>query len=323
MRRRTALVAALLACLGLAACSEGDPDSGSTTDDYIQVRADVDGDTTFVQLPGGRVKLVVTAPRDAVESGDAADAARHTAADGDALVGVSWQYVPGEGVPTWLRTHVTNPEERIRLSMVSGGETYPLGDATRASSTPGDVRSSGNFYVPVSGSGKHVLIEVGYDGVTQSVDPRTGERETGRAAPLYDKSPDRPTPQDCSPGRWTTRGQADVECGWHTAQVPYLADLGWADQAWTLVQVDTTVTGYALGDSSYQLGELTDSTTLDGEAPATTIEVAGAPGQLADILVFDKPTGALEVARSAEGALLSGTGPETVRIELSRSLVVG
>lgn len=323
MRRRTTLVAALLACLGLAACGDDDPDSGTTTDDYIQVRADVDGDTTFVQLPGGRVKLVVTAPRDAVESGDAADAARHTAADGDALVGVSWQYVPGEGVPTWLRTHVTNPEERIRLSMVSGGETYPLGDATRASSTPDDVRSSGNFYVPVSGSGEEVEIEVGYDGVTQSVDVRTGERETGRAAALYEKSPDLPKPQDCSPGRWTAHGQADVECSWHTAQVPYLAELGWADQAWTLVQVDTTVTGYALGDNSYQLGELTDATTLDGEAPRSTIHVDGAPGKLAEILVFDKPTGDLKVVRSADGALLSGTGPETVRVELARSLAVG
>lgn len=323
MRRRTALAGALLACLGLAACGDDDPDSGTTTDDYIQVRADVDGDTTFVQLPGGRVKLVVTAPRDAVESSDAADAARHTAPDGDALVGVSWQYVPGEGVPTWLRSHVTNSEERIRLWMVTDGQTYPLGDATRASSTPGDVRSSGNFYVPVSGSGEHVEIEVGYDGVTQSVDMRTGERETGRAAPLYERSPDLPTPQDCSQGRWTTRGQAEVQCGWHTAQVPYLADLGWADQAWTLVQVDTTVTGYALGDSSYQLGELADSTTLDGEAPTSTIHVDGAPGQLADILVFDKPTGALKVVRSAEGALLSGTGSETIRVELVRSLAVG
>ena len=322
MRRRTALVAALLACLGLAACREGGPDTGSTTDGYIQVRTDVDGDTSFVQLPGGRVELVVTAPQDAVEGSDAADSKRHAAAEGEALVGVSWQYVPGEGVPTWLRAHVTNPDERIQLSLVTGGDTYALGDATRASSTPGDVRSAGNFYVPVSGTGDQVLIEVGYDGVTQSVDARTGEREPGRAASLYEKSPDLPKAQDCSPGRWATRGQADVECGWHTAKVPYLAELGWAEEAWTLVQVGTTVTGYALGDSSYQLGELTDASTLDGEQPATTIDVTSAAGQLSEILVFDKPTGALEVARTADGALLSGTGPETVRIKLGRSLVV-
>lgn len=323
MRRRTALAAALLACLGLAACREGDPDSGSTTDEYVQVRTDVDGDTSFVQLPGGRVELVVTSPRSAVESSEAADSERHTTEDGDALVGVSWQYLPGEGVPTWLRAHVTNPEERIRLSMLSDGVTYPLGDATRVAGTPGDVRSAGNFYVPVSGSGENVRIEVGFDGVTQSVDARTGERETGRAASLYEKSPDLPRSRDCSAGRWTTRGQAKVECGWHTARVPYVAGLGWADQSWTLAQVSTTVDTYALGDSSYQLGELTDATTLDGEAPASTIDVAAAPGQLAKILVFDKATGTLEVARSGDGALLSGTGPETVRIELTHRLVVG
>jgi hypothetical protein len=314
----------VVACLlVLVACGDDAEPTSAGQADVVVARPDVvDGDRAFVQLPGGRLDLVVSEPRDSVTADEAADSADHQADAGEALLGVAWQYLPGTGVATWQRSLVDDPHERIELALVTDGEAYPLGDGRRTAETPDDVRSAGDFFLPVTGSGDDVRVEVTYAGQTQAVDVRTGEREPGSAGPLYVQAP-APQLEDCSDQDWVERGSVEVQCGWWTAPLPYVAGLGWADDAWTVAHLETRTTSYAVDSSSYQLGELTDRTTLAGEPPAATFPISSEPGDLAQNLVFPSSTGTLGVARDTDAALLSGDGPETTTLKLRASLEIG
>jgi len=328
MRRAPVLLSLVL--LGCLAGCGGDPASPGVDGpadgqaDVVQARpGQISGDPSFVQLPDGRLHFEISAPRDELGADETADGEPRTPEDGRAFVGVLWQFKPGEGVPAWEGPLVTGDSPQIAVSLETGGTSYSLGVARRSDETPSDERSGSDFYLPVTGSGQDVTLSVDLDGVSQSVDARTGDREPGAAAALYEP-PKRSETKDCSSGSWVRRGQADVKCSWWRADLPYVAGLGWASGApWTVISLGTRLATYDVGGGTYTPGTLTDSTTLDGARPQATLQPTSSDGYLFGLLVFAGAGKTLSVGRTAQTSLATGDGPDTRTVSLAHAIPLG
>jgi hypothetical protein len=106
---------------------------------------------------------------------------------------------------------------------------------------PADGPANGNAWVPVDDG--EAQLEVDYDGLTQTFDLDTGERSPGPADPFYDLAT---TPADCppsGPGRDVRGMQYSITCQMSPiTSVPYVADLGWAQEGRTWLVFDLTLT---------------------------------------------------------------------------------
>ena len=161
---------------------------------------------------------------------------------GSAFVPITWQYDAGTfgDYSDYAETDATTPT----IDLVADKASYRV----PAPETTGDGADS--FYVLVAGDGEDASLSVEYDGVTQTVDLTTGERDEGRAAPLYDLKPRRDRTLSCTKdSKFKTEGQAqlpDYACEMtQTARIPY-AGGAWAPEggSWLVFTLTTTLRRY-------------------------------------------------------------------------------
>ena len=186
--------------------------------DVVPGRASVEvvGDFGFVLIPTGRLDLVLGEPTtDDVGPDLAEDDETHAPPDGGSWVPVHVEHDPfGEGgVPVGLIGGAPQPAE---LALVVDGTTVDLGAPYRVVGEQGTADSGlDTVWVAVDEAPDEIesmKLAVTYDGLTQTLDPATGEREAGAAAALYDE-PVAGAEAACAPDGFDREGvQLDLTC---------------------------------------------------------------------------------------------------------------
>ncbi len=334
MRR---LVALLLPCLvagaGLVAC--GDQGSAAGTGDVVvgHVSDKVTGDSTYVLLPSGRIDLTVGKPVEEVTAEQAADDESHTAPDGGAFVPVTWEHDPfGEGaVPVNI---IGAAPQEADVVLVSGGTKADLGSPYQLAGEQGTTDTGiGTMYVAVDGNGEDPTFEVSYDGLTQTVDPATGEREAGVAEPLY-AEPTMGVEAPCTSEGFTSGPvRPDVSCLVNAPQLtPYLPGQGWAEDGhtWLLVSVDITLSGVHVGRTAYDVTSVQPHLTVNDAEPLPPdgryASAEPLPSAVRDTWAFDGSAHAgntLAIGLDLVLERTSGAGPSTRRATVQQSVDLG
>lgn len=304
-RYAAGLVALLVATVALSGCDGGAGSPGGRSDDFVGGQADViEGSTSEVVVPTGTVEIEVAEPRRSLTATETSDRQARTAPDGQVYLGVDWQFLPGVGLPDWWHVLMADPEQRITLTLRSGGETVALGDALPVADTPPDTNTSGDFFVLVQESADDVQVEVSFDGLTQVVGARTGDRESGDASVLYGASDPRPRPCDAAPTRRTRA--LTTSCSLLTTRIPYLPGHGWSESGWQAVMLTTTTESREA--NRQQVKSITDASRFDGEKPVTSQVADEAEGVLSTTPIGSPTSRRLEIAREvfyrdADGAI--------------------
>lgn len=261
LRRPAAAVLGLLALLPtLAACGDG---STVEVGDIVDARADDQfvggGQASSITLPIGRLEISAGKPTTSLSADDTAQLEPVEAPEGSAFVPITWQYDAGTfgDYAEYMQTDGTPV-----IDLVADRASYRI----PSPETSGEGAES--FYVLVSGSGEDASLAVEYDGVSQSVDLATGERDEGDAAALYDLKRTKVRTRSC-----TNRGEfaltslermRDFSCSVTTPiRLPY-AGGEWAapGQSWTAVTVSTTVRRYDRTAEDFKSGALYVATSV-------------------------------------------------------------
>jgi hypothetical protein len=227
--------AAGLAVLTLAALSGcgNDPGTGAAVVPAAE-SLPIEGDEVEVVLPSGQFVFTVTDSRDKLSEGDAADGETHEAPDGRHYVGLRWVWEGMAGRAFSLVNHDLPPQV-AEVSVRTGDDERTVFELDTQHGSPG-----GRAWVLVSDDAEPVL-EVTYDGHTQTVDLASGEVDAGVAEGFYDIATYDVDCPDQGPG---TEGEGlawRIECTvGEVVAVPYVADLGWADagQTWLVVSLE-------------------------------------------------------------------------------------
>ena len=245
MSRRARVVTLALVISSACGCAVVAGKGAEPGDIVVARDADqVTGTEAEVRVPVGEITFTVGEPLSEVDEEQTSDLQGRRAPDDGSFVPLAWQ-IDDTALPGYALVMATQPEP-ITLDLVTGGETIRV--------SPNLAGERGPVYVAVPGDGVKVALDVGYDGVTQSVDPVTGEREEDRAAPLYELPETFGPAPDCPERGWLDDPQIDyrVTCtvGDHVV-LPYLPELGWAAEARSWVIVATEV---YLRDVTWQSG---------------------------------------------------------------------
>ncbi|KRA38621.1 MULTISPECIES: hypothetical protein [unclassified Nocardioides] len=221
---------------GLAACGGG---TDLEVGDVVPARDDaqfVDGTASSVTLPVGRLEVTLGKSTTQLAASDNRQLEEIAAPDGSTFVPLTWQYDAatfGE-----YADYITN-DDGPTIDLVSDGASYRL-------PAPREMgEGSTSFYVLVSGSGKEPSLAVDFDGVTQTLDLNTGERDTGAAAPLYDLEAPKDKRRPCQADvEFTTKRVAkDFTCSVRrVARLPYAGD-AWAEpgHTWLVITIRTSI----------------------------------------------------------------------------------
>ena len=327
------LLAGLLGGAGLTAC--GDQGSGAGSGDVVagHLSDKVSGDSTYVLLPTGRIDLTVGEPVDEVTADQASDGEKHSAPDGGVFVPVTWEHDPfGEGaVP--VNVIGADPQE-ADVVLMSGGTKADLGSPYQLAGDQGTTDTGvGTMYVAVAGDGEDPTFQVAYDGLTQTVDPATGDRDAGVAEPLY-AEPTMGVEAPCtSEGFASGPIRPAVSCVVNAPQrTPYLPGQGWAEpgHTWLLVTADITLSGVDVGRTAYDVQSVRPHLTLDGADPLPADERYGSaeplPTAVRDTWAFDGATeGANTLAIALDLVLekTSGPGPSTRQVQVQQEVDLG
>lgn len=196
------------------------------------------GKRVSLTIPSGRVDLVLTTPRSTVAAENVKGAAPLVAAKGAALVGVSW-VLQRAAYPDSPNRQLAEPSaifgdpQPVQLWLVTDGTRRAIPDVDDLTSPAERPNTAVWMSVPVGV--RTWQFQLGYDGVTQTVDARTGKVVAGRAAALY-----RPLPLNAR-GTCTLAGSrvltsclTDYAVGY-----PYVTGGGWAPpgKTWLLLQI--------------------------------------------------------------------------------------
>ena len=244
LRRPAAAVLGLLAVLPTVAACGGDS-SQVKVGDVVDARKDdqfvSNGTASSIALPIGRLEISAGRPTTKLAANDTAQLEAVDAPEGSTFVPITWQYDAGTfgDYDDYLESDATAVTD-----LVADGATYRI-PAPEPSGTGAD-----SFYVLVAGDGKDASLKVEFDGVSQSVELATGDRDEGAAAGLYDVKPRRERTASC-----TADSEFDIEppsrlsdyaCSvTRTARLPY-AGGQWAEdgETWLAVTVRTTLRRY-------------------------------------------------------------------------------
>lgn len=237
--RRCAAAAVGLASLLplLAGC--GDDASALEVGDVVPARDDdqfAQGAASFVQIPLGRLEVILGEPATSLRSRDTSDSAALEAPGGSTFVPITWQYDAGTfGEYADYLGDAGSPV----IDLVSDGASYRLPPPAEAG------EGSESFYVLVSGAADEVVLSVEYDGVVQRLDLVTGERDAGRAAGLYRVKATRARTRSCKEAARfdATRGFPAYRCEIsRPMRLPY-ADGAWAKpgRAWLVLSLTTAL----------------------------------------------------------------------------------
>lgn len=244
LRRSAAAVLGLLAVLPtLAAC--GGDSSDVKVGDVVDARKDdqfvQDGKSSSIALPIGRLEISAGRPTTKLAANDTAQLEAVDAPEGSTFVPITWQYDAGTfgDYDVYLESDATPV-----VDLVADRATY------RIPAPEPSGEGSDSFYVLVEGDGEDASLKVDFDGVSQSVDLATGDRDEGAAAGLYDLKPRRERTASC-----TADSEFDIEppsrlsdyaCSvTRVARLPY-AGGQWAaeGETWLAVTVRTTLRRY-------------------------------------------------------------------------------
>ena len=276
------------------------------------------GRSTEVRVPWGSLQVTVSEPIE--ETSDGKQAGR-----GASLVGVQ---VSLGGVEDLLVADrlpdaaFTDPT----FTLVADEEEYVLEGLTGWITEDEIAQVARRQYVALKGVPQTIRLRVGYDGVDQVVDGRTGDLDRDAAASLYALD-FAGGPQPCGDPLWST-GAGDVgenvtTCAvTSSAQRPYVAGLGWAPEGkrWMLVTVLTGAPSEFAGpDGTYTVEESESTYFLDAQGPEETFALNDAlpEGAVEDendpqVAIFevaeDRATGQFEVRTQVVGETEVTTG---------------
>ena len=218
---------------------------------------------------------------------------------------------------------------------MSGGRSYPLRDARSAGTTLASGPPS--RWVAVHGDADDVRLRVGYEGRSETIDPRAPKSSGDFVAldAVATKAKAERPKVPCGPEEWSgdlgrAAGVPAPRCAVVRVEyAPFVGGLGWAraGRTWLIVNADADVPlRFARGSTTYAAdGTATDPPpryALDGAKPALAYAVNDAADGLTlkdvsnpDQAIFDVAAGAagqtLAVALPVAGRRLSGPGPET------------
>ena len=276
MRSRavTGLTLLLLSPL-LAACGD---DEGETTKPGDVVRARTDdqfkegNEEITVVLPTGRLLVSAGEPIDKAGSDDTRSRESVSAPSGAVLVPITWQYDPWS---SGRLDSIFDTDDTPIVDLVSDGQDY------RLPPPDSDSDAGESFYVVVDGDGEDRTLELGFDGVVQSVDLKSGDVEQGGAAGLYDVEDKKLKPKSCDEaGKWFDTKLATVEFGCDIVGpvlTPY-AGGEWAPDGklFMVMTLSTELRSYTLtngigGAARYAAGTVKVKATIDGQAPTSSV----------------------------------------------------
>lgn len=233
------LMPALAACGGEEGVAVGDIVGAREDDQFVE-----DGTTSSIALPIGRLEVSMGTPTTELGDDDTRQLEPVTAPEGSTFVPITWQYDAGTfgDYADYLDT-----DTRPVIDLIAEGAKY------RLPSPESTGEGAESFYVLVSGDeedAKAASLSVAFDDVTQTVDLATGDREAGRAAPLYELKPRKERTASC-----TTQAEFDLpklarlgdfSCNiTRSAEIPY-AGGAWAPEgtAWRVVTISTVARRY-------------------------------------------------------------------------------
>lgn len=235
------IVAPILAGLVLMACSSGTDDSGQGVNagQVEKVSPEEVSGTREAQvgLPTGVLTVKVSPGLDTV----AADSGDLNPQDGVTLVGIAWTlqtHPSSEGRDVLLGDHALESLPKPSFSLLDGEEEIAL---------PAEVPSQW-YQGLVVGAKDPSVLQVEYDGVTQSVELETGVVEGDQGEQLKDLESASTTLDRRCPAEAFEPKEAALthECGVRAVHVlPYVAELGWAPDGQTWVVVDADIDGGA------------------------------------------------------------------------------
>ncbi|WP_183092555.1 hypothetical protein [Nocardioides stalactiti] len=246
MQARVVLGTALLVLLSsLTACSEEKAELSAG--DIVRARQDdqfESGRRTTITMPVGRL-LVWT--EDPVESAGADETRTRQTVDapaGAVLVPITWQYDP------WASNRldgIVDTSDTPRINLVTETESYRVPPPER--DAEGNAES---FYVVADGDAEERTLEIEFDGVTQTLDLASGERDEGIAAALYDIEDDQLKKTSCTDEKWFDPRyvSADFTCNTVGPVITPYAAGEWAPEGsvWLAVTLTTRMGVYAETD---------------------------------------------------------------------------
>ena len=255
----------------------------------------VEGDHATIQLPDGRLVFTVS---DAEEV--SADEVTGGSPDGT-YVGVDWEWEPWGGVPTGLSGFLITGDARAKVTATVDGKDFALGDR-------GDAAG---HYVPAADGTKaaDVTLSVELGGVTQTVRGDGSDRDAGVAESLYGL--EAPTKAGAcraaiSPASLTGTPQ----CRWGTVRLPYVHDLGWAEQGqeWLVLNLDIRLDEVRRGAATFEAGAQQETVQVAGKAPARTLASRQVATALQTQTAFAVPAGEAQTIDFRRTVATEGAG---------------
>lgn len=203
---------------------------GQAFDAPFSFNSDVEVTSRTLRLPYGEVDVDTTAPQSSAPSG--LNSEDRTAPDDGSFIGVYVRSSGSERLPL-PAVGDTETTAKTEVALVVAGRTYVIPPRFRSPATEPVNRFA---WVAVQGSPRDVQVAITYDGVTQSVDARSGKRTTGAAAPLYRLATlkTQRTAKECGApvtvsDRFRIDPEDEIRCSVQVlGALPYLAGRGWA-----------------------------------------------------------------------------------------------
>jgi hypothetical protein len=312
MRRPSGLAAVALTLgvtliLGLSGCGGG---AQAHAGSVVRTQRAPQGTTATLTAPSGTARVSVGKPVRTIAKDQASDRRQHRAPDGGAFVPVSWAWTFASGFPL---TDLGAADQPATISLIAGGRSY------RLDTIHGSFGTALPEYVAVPTT-EDLKVGLTYDGLTQTVDLASGQRDAGAAEALY-----HPQPQTIGCGQgWQTSIaiKAPMDCRLQVATLPWAGS--WASPGHEYVVVDADIRPYPLeihrGShyARYDVRSVTDTSTVDGVGARRPLQQdANAAYAMTGTLVFDVPTGAHALDLELDYALRKGgqTGPGTYPLD--------
>jgi len=278
----------------------------------------LEGTPLTVNLPRGVLEFIVADPVDEVLYVPELDYGHAEAADGVSLIGIGWSYRPAPwGLP---RTNaLTEKTPSPSAALVVADRPYDLGPLL---SLDDDIvaPAEGAVIFAVPGEPDSLTVDdfdvqVTYDGLTQSINVATGEKDLGAATTLQVGTPPTSPGADCpdlegdqsSPGLFL-----DLVCQINSVtSTPYVPGLGWADEGttWLVVTVQDHVFEYGWNPEP----GVDAAVRYDATSEGPRLSIAGVP-QVAEIY---RDVGATIAATESTSVLRVPASAGTVEVTLT------
>lgn len=298
-----------------------------------RISTPVEGSSGFLLVPAGRIDVTLGEPVTVLPGGAASDDEEHAPPAGGSFVPVAWTHRPF-ALPAPMALVGTEPQP-TEMALLVDGASYPLGSPYDVAGVGGTVDSPvGVMYVAVPGVPDSVTVSAEYDGLTQTLDPRSGQLDPGAASPLYHHIDHHPAPR-CPADGWSSTAPlaATVTCRvGEPLRLPYLPEVGWAEagRAWVVVGYRVTLDDARSEDGAdrYSATAVTVDVTLDGGSPVADRSDpdagSGAPETTTGTLAFDGPLegGRLAVRVTFQVARVDPDDGDPRRIELVLSRAI-